>query len=523
MCGIFAYLSKEKINLEKLRLNGSRCQYRGPDSTIEKYFKINDQYLYFMFHRLAINGLSEKSNQPMCLETLKKYTLICNGEIYNYKELAKKYNIILTTGSDCEIIIHLVNQIGIEDTIKQLDGVFSFVLINEKTKQLIIGHDPIGIRSLYWSSNGETIGISSELKCLNRLDKDIEIFPPGHYCIYDLESNIINLHKYYYFVYKDIIDTEDNIINNIKIKLEKAVDKRLMSDRHIGCLLSGGLDSSIVTAIMAKKLGANNLKTFAIGLEGSPDLLAAQKVADYLGTDHTSIIVTIDEMLEGIKQTIYHIESYDTTTVRASTPMYLLSKYIKEHSDITVIMSGEGSDEASGSYLYFHNAPNAEEFKKETIRLIEDVQYFDVIRCDKTTAAAGLEVRVPFFDKDFINYYMGIDPSLKMIRNGMEKFLLRKAFEDELPKEIVWRRKEGFSDGVSTKTKTWYEIIQDHVETLYDEIPEYQHLQPKLKETLWYRDIFDTYFPNCEKILPYYWMPKWSGDLDDPSGRLIIN
>tara|TARA_B110000208_G_scaffold22116_1_gene28074 strand:- start:38 stop:1609 length:1572 start_codon:yes stop_codon:yes gene_type:complete len=523
MCGIFAYLSKKKINLDVLRLNGSRCQYRGPDSTDEKYMKLNDNYLYFMFHRLAINGLSKEGNQPMCLEHLKKYTLICNGEIYNYKELAEKYDIELTTGSDCEIIIHLVNLIGIEDTIKQLDGVFSFALINIKTKQLYIGHDPIGIRALYWSSNGDNLGIASELKCLNKLDKDVELFPPGHYCIYDLESGIINLHKYYNFVYNDVIDNEDNIIKNIKIKLEKAVNKRLMSDRPVGCLLSGGLDSSIVTSIMAKKVGAKNLATFSIGLEGSPDLIAAQKVADYLGTNHTSITVTIEEMLAGIESTIYHIESYDTTTVRASTPMYLLSKYIKKYSDITVILSGEGSDEASGSYLYFHNAPNKEEFKKETIRLIEDVRYFDVIRCDKTTAGAGLEVRVPFFDKEFIDYYMGIDPSLKMVRNGMEKYLLRKAFEDDLPKEIVWRRKEGFSDGVSTKTKTWYEIIQEHVETIYDEIPKYEHLQPKLKETLWYRQLYDTYFPNCEKVIPYYWMPKWSGNLDDPSGRLIID
>ena len=523
MCGIFAYLSKKKITLDILRLNGNRCQYRGPDITSEKYMKLNNKYLYLLFHRLAINGLTKKGNQPLCLEHLIQYTLICNGEIYNYKKLAEKYNIKLTTGSDCEIIIHLVNLIGIEATIKQLDGVFSFVLINIKTKQLYIGHDSIGIRALYWSPNGENLGIASELKCLNKLDKDVELFSPGHYCIYDLESGIINLHKYYNFVYKDIKDTEDNIINNIKNKLIKAVDKRLMSDRPIGCLLSGGLDSSIVTAIMAKKVGAKNLKTFSIGLEGSPDLLAAQKVADYLGTIHTSVTVTIKEMLDAIPTTIYHIESYDTTTVRASVPMYLLSKYIKKHTDITVILSGEGSDEASGSYLYFHNAPTSEEFKKETIRLIEDVQHFDVTRCDKTTAGAGLEVRVPFFDKEFINYYMGIDPNLKMVRDGMEKYLLRKAFENELPKDIVWRRKEGFSDGVSTKTKTWYEIIQEHVESMYDDIPEYEHLQPKIKETLWYRQLYDTYYPNCERIVPYYWMPLWSGNLDDPSGRLIID
>mgnify|MGYP003387551089 CR=1 FL=1 len=522
MCGIFAYLTKKNINLELLRKNGIKCQHRGPDNTSEKLMKLYNNNLYFMFHRLSINGLSEKGNQPMCLDNLSKYTLICNGEIYNYKILADKYKINLTTGSDCEIIIHLVDLLGIEEAIKQLDGVFSFVLFNIENNKLYIGHDPIGIRALYWSYNKETLGIASELKCLNDLDKDIKIFPPGHYCVYDLNNNKIDLYKYYNFIYQDIKDTEENIIKNIRIKLELAVDKRLMSDRPVGCLLSGGLDSSIVTSIMAKKVGAKNLKTFSIGLEGSPDLIAAQKVADYLGTNHTSITVSIEEMLEGIKTTIYHIESYDTTTVRASTPMFLLSKYIKNNTDITVILSGEGSDEASGSYLYFHNAPNPEEFKKETIRLIQDVQHFDVTRCDKTTAGAGLEVRVPFFDKEFINYYMGIDPSKKMVRDGMEKYLLRKAFEDDLPNEIVWRRKEGFSDGVSTKTKTWYEIIQEHVEDIYDNIPKYEHLQPKLKESLWYRHIFDIYYPNCEKIVPYYWMPRWCGNLDDPSGRLII-
>ena len=216
-------------------------------------------------------------------------------------------------------------------------------------------------------------------------------------------------------------------------------------------------------------------------------------------------------MLDAIERTIYQIESYDITTIRASVPMLLLSEYIRDNSDIKVLLSGEGSDEASGSYLYFHNAPDPQSFQDECIRLLQDVQYFDVLRGDKTTAGAGLEIRVPFFDKEFINYYMSIDPSLKMVRNNYEKFLLRKAFEKELPQEIAWRRKEGFSDGVSRVELPWYQIIENYTMSNFN-----------MNEKDWYKQVFNRFYPNNENIIPYYWMPKWSGNLENPSGRLII-
>lgn len=540
MCGIFTILSHNKnVDYEKLKSNGLKCQHRGPDNTKHELIYKNDYQLFFMFHRLSINGLSPSGNQPMSLSQYDGIKLMCNGEIYNYKKLAEKYNINLITGSDCEIIIHLYKLIGIDECIKQLDGVFSFVIFDTLENKFIIGHDPIGIRSLYWHwcENKETfkidISLASELKCLNEIVDDdfhkVEMYPPGSYTVYDINADKLTTTKYYSLSFDSLSfdnlhDNTPDIIKNIKDKLYSAVNKRLLSDRKIGCLLSGGLDSSIITYLTASIIGPDNLKTFSIGLEGSEDLIAAQKVADYLKTDHTSIVVSQEDLLNAIEPTIKQIESYDITTVRASTPMYLISKYIHENTDIVVILSGEGSDEASGSYLYFHNAPSPEEFQKESLRLINDVQYFDVLRGDKTTAGNGLEIRVPFFDKEFINYYMSINPEKKMIQHGYEKYYLRKAFENDLPKEIVWRRKEGFSDGVSSMEKPWYSIIQEHIKkfNLVNE-NNYTYLKPIDNESLWYRDIFEKYYPSNEKIVPYFWMPKWIDNVNNPSGRLFMD
>lgn len=530
MCGIFSYLTNtHDINYEDYKKNGLKCQHRGPDNTKHEMIYNDDCQIFFMFHRLSINGLSESGNQPMVLPNCPHLKLMCNGEIYNYKNLANEYNINLITGSDCEIILQLYNIIGIE-CINKFDGVFSFILYDDLEKKYIIGHDPIGIRSLYWYNeiidDKLNIAVSSELKSLNELknikSENIKMFPPGSYCELNIKTKDLTMQKYYNLPQKIIYEEEDKIIKNIKDKLHDAVNKRLLSDRKIGCLLSGGLDSSIITYLTANIVGGENLKTFSIGLKGSEDLIAAEKVAKYLKTDHTSIELSEEELIEAIEPTIKQIESYDITTVRASTPMYLLSKYIKENTDIIVILSGEGSDEASGSYLYFHNAPNSTEFQDECIRLINDVQYFDVLRGDKTTAGNGLEIRVPFFDKNFINYYMSIDPNKKMVKNNYEKYLLRKAFENNLPKEIVWRRKEGFSDGVSSMGKPWYTIIQEYIKkNIVLEENNYDYLKPLDSESLWYRNIFMKYYPNNEKILPYYWMPKWS-NVNNPSGRLFM-
>ena len=511
MCGIFAYLTKNvEINDEILRENGLKCQHRGPDNTKDFKQIINNYKLYIMFHRLAINGITKEGDQPIHVNNC---ILICNGEIYNYRELVLKYNLdknILCGHSDCEVIIHLYKKIGIDNMIRELDGVFSFILYDFMTNKFIIGHDPIGVRSLYWFYDDSEMGIASEMKCLTNFSKNITMYPPGTYTEFSINTEEIKTVNYYNFIYPEINENENIIMDNIRFKVGQAVKKRLMSEEPIGCLLSGGFDSSLITALTIKEIG--KIKTFSIGLADSPDIIAAQKVADYLQTDHTSVILTEEEMLNGIEATIKQIESYDITTIRASTPMLLLSKYIKKNTNIKVILSGEGADETSGSYLYFHNAPNPEAFKKETIRLVKDNQYFDILRADKTTAGAGLEIRVPFYDKEFVNYYMSINPKFKMVRNGYEKYLLRKTFEDELPEEIVWRRKDGFSDGISKKDKPWYETINEYTTSNFN-----------MNEKNYYKHIFDKYYPGLDDIIPYYWMPKWCGDIINPSNRLIID
>ena len=378
----------------------------------------------------------------------------------------------------------------IDTLCNSLDGVFGFVLYDNSQKKIIMGHDPYGIRSLYFYHDKDDFGISSEMKCLYDLSRNIVFYPPGSYSIFDIDTNNLITNKYYDLIYP-VVEYDENIsIQNIRKILNMSVEKRMITDRPIGCLLSGGLDSSI------------------IALNGSPDLYHAENVANHLKTDHTIVLVSEKQMLDAIERTIYQIESYDITTIRASVPMLLLSEYIRDNSDIKVLLSGEGSDEASGSYLYFHNAPDPQSFQDECIRLLQDVQYFDVLRGDKTTAGAGLEIRVPFFDKTFMEYYMSILPEKKMVRDGMEKYLLRKAFENDLPKDVVWRRKDGFSDGVPSFDKPWHEIIEEYAQKKFN-----------MNETDMYKHIYDKYYSGVENI-PYMWMPKWSNS-KDPSNRSI--
>ena len=506
MCGIFASIThNSEYELDFLRDQGNKCSHRGPDSTRETLYQSSNYDVFFQFHRLAINGLSDKSNQPF---EIGSSSLICNGEIYNYKELAKEHNITLETDSDCEIILHLYHLLGI-NMITLLDGVFAFIILNRDTNIIHVGHDPLGIRSLYMCENTDGLLISSELKCLSVFPGKKQLVKPGSIFHYDLLTKSSMSQTYFHLVFTPRYFNDIDSISMIKETLYNSVKKRLLSDRPVGALLSGGLDSSIIVSLMCKMMKPSNIKTFSIGFKGSPDLVAADIVAKYLGTNHTSIIVSEQDMLEAIEPTIKQIESYDTTTVRASVPMYLLSKYIKEKTDIKVILSGEGSDELSGSYLYFHKAPSPKHFQDECIRLVKDVQHFDVLRGDKTTAGNGLEIRVPFFDKTFVKEYMSVDPKLKIVRNGYEKFLLRKAYEDDLPHDIVWRRKDGFSDGVSSNEKPWYQVIEDYTKG------------KKYTEKQYYLELFKKYYNGCEYICPYEWLPRWVNQIN-PSGRLIL-
>ena len=448
----------------------------------------------------------------------------------------------LESGSDCEIILHMIERFGILETLKSLDGVFAFVYYDRVTETFYVARDPFGVRSLYIGlTRKNNVVFSSELKSMDELVSTCDQFRPGHYMIIHKDTTDYTPVPYFEYEFPLIdkhyegdptpfVSEMSRVMFEAKVKnlLTNAVDKRLMAERPIGCLLSGGLDSSLVTALVAKHFPRGKLKTFSIGLPGSEDLRYARLVADHLGTDHHEVVVTEKQMLQFIEKDIYQIETYDTTTIRASVPMLMLSHYIQAYTDIKVVYSGEGSDEASGSYLYFHNAPSPEEFQEECIRLLKDMHMYDVLRCDKSTAGAGLEVRVPFLDLEFLKYYMSIPPEYKMPHKGIEKYLLRKAFDgtDLLPREVLWRMKEGFSDGCSSKKRSWYQIIQEWVETQITdeeferEAPTYFN-PPKFKEALYYRQVFSKLFKDRDNTVPYYWLPKWSGDISEPSARVL--
>lgn len=509
MCGIFGEIRRinslnDRFDLKDTEELAMKSKHRGPDNTCDYFSTYHSYHLYFVFHRLSINGLDEKSNQPM---RIRNTVLLCNGEIYNYKELAKEYQLDLMTNSDCEIISLLYERIGIQ-CIRLLDGVFTFLLYDNKNGLIYVGHDPIGVRSGYMINTESRFLVSSEMKSLPDSDA-IKMIAPGSYIEFNLNNHQVETFQYFNLEFPIKYREDEVACSILRELLHASVKKRLMSDQPMGCLLSGGIDSSIICYLVNQMLSPRKLDTFSIGLENSPDLIHAEKVALYLGTNHTSFIVTEKEMLDAIDPTIKQIESYDTTTVRASVPMYLLSKKIRDTTDIKVIFSGEGADELSGSYLYFHNAPNAEAFQEECLRLVKDVQHFDVLRGDKTTAGNGLEIRVPFFDKEFVREYMSIDPQLKLVRDGCEKYLLRKTFEGKLPNDVVWRRKDGFSDGVSKGVRPWYQIIHEYTTSKYN-----------LSEDEYYHNVFDKYYPFRQYIVPYQWLPKWT-DQTNPSNRLI--
>lgn len=525
MCGIFAFLSKLGIISPNKRecfiKNCETTKHRGPDNT--KYLDLNENKLLFGFHRLAINDITSTGDQPLSLDN--KYWLICNGEIYNHNELAQKYNFKTKGHSDCEIILHLYNAFGIKKALEEISGYFAFALWDEELSKLIIARDPIGVRQLYIADDNESVCICSEMKGIPTSCTNLKQFPPG--CFWENGEYTI----YYNYEYPQMNPSEMSINDQmVKIRslFEDAVTKRFMFERPFGVFLSGGLDSSLVAALVAKQNAPNPIHSFSIGMAGSTDLAKARIVAEHISSIHHEVIVTPEDMLSAIPEVVKQIETWDTTTVRASVPMYLLSKYIKENTDIVVVFSGEGSDEASGSYLYFHRAPSDVAFQQECVRLLTDLCYFDCLRCDKSTAGNGLEVRVPFLDKEFIREYMRVPVEWKRPRDGMEKWFIRKAFDGLglLPDEILWRKKEAFSDGVSSTEKSWFQIIQDHVDSLisneeFNDNRTCLEPEPQLKESYYYRKLFDNYYPGRANTIPYYWLPKWSGDTKDPSARVL--
>ena len=554
MCGIFSILNNDNDFTDKFVTDQFlKGKNRGPEHTSLKNITIKCE---FGFHRLAINGLNVESNQPIIIDEI---SLICNGEIYNYKELYELMDITATTDSDCEIIIHLYKKYGIDQTLQMLDGVFAFILcdysINNLESKIFIARDPFGVRPLYkltpkhMNNSFDNICVfASELKVLSNFynglidTHNIQHFQPGTYSQYKLpfkvsakwqliEENII-YHSNGFNSIMHLSELEQVIILNIQYHFINAVKKRVINtDRPVACLLSGGLDSSLVTALVSKELQNSNtiLSTFSIGLKDSEDLKYAKIVADYLGTKHREIIITEQTIFDNIPNVIKAIETFDTTTVRASIGNYLLGKYITNFSDAKVIFNGDGSDELTGGYLYMNLADNCVEFDRETRRLIKDIHMFDVLRSDKCISSHGLEPRTPFLDRTFVNYYLGIHPSIRFHTpdNKMEKHLLRMAFSSSyyltekniplLPDEILWRKKEAFSDGIS-KTNSFAQIIETFLSEDEELIKKISSSIGNTLEQKYYRYLFDSFYPNTSNIVPYMWMPKYI-KATDPSAR----
>tara|TARA_Y100000389_G_scaffold204091_2_gene254958 strand:- start:3207 stop:4841 length:1635 start_codon:yes stop_codon:yes gene_type:complete len=533
MCGIFAILNQEIDNhIYKAFLSG---QSRGPEDSILLTGNKNDNYI-LGFHRLAINGLNSESSQPLRFLECK---LICNGEIYNYKELAKEYNITLNTQSDCEIIIHLYKKLGILETLNNLDGVFAFILIDETDKKVFVARDRFGVRPLFEHTiemfENEIYIFASEAKVLknlnNKEENKIQPFLPGTFKQFNYKYDSYQfIFSNYYYYYPDNYLSIPNLNEYIIESFEQAIIKRIVhtTDRPIACLLSGGLDSSIVCALVSQYY-QHTLETYSIGLEGSEDLKYAQLVADYLGTKHTNIIVSENEFFEAIPEVIYTIESYDTTTVRASVGNYLIGKYIKENSNAKVIFNGDGSDELMGGYIYFNSCPNHQDFDNECKRLLNDIHYFDVLRSDRCISSHGLEPRTPFLDYKWVNAYLSIKPELRFQGKNIEKFLFRNAFHtlrpNLLPHDILWRNKEAFSDGVSSINRSWFEIINEKINYLYNYTYIYEKIQPYLTnnntlEKAYYKFLFEKYFKNLDHLIPYFWMPRFIHS-NDASARTL--
>lgn len=546
MCGIVGIFDLKK-NAEELRsqaLQMSRRQrHRGPDwSGI-----FMSENAIMVHERLSI--VDPTSGRQPLFSADGKLVLAVNGEIYNHKELRKnlKEPYEFLTHSDCEVILALYREKGI-DFLEDLNGIFAFALYDKEKDQYLIARDHMGIIPLYmgWDEWGNFY-VSSELKCINGVCKKIREFLPGHY----LYSKDGEQKKWYHREWTDYEAVKNNKsdVTVLRKALEDAVHRQLMSDVPYGVLLSGGLDSSIISAV-AKKFAARRVETedlkdawwpqlhsFAVGLKESPDLAAARKVAEHIGTVHHEVNFTIEEGLDALRDVIYHIETYDVTTIRASTPMYLLARVIKSMG-VKMVLSGEGSDELFGGYLYFHKAPDPKAFHEETVRKLGKLHLYDCLRANKSLAAWGVEGRVPFLDKEFMDVAMRLNPADKMAGNGkIEKYILRKAFEDYLPKEVAWRQKEQFSDGVGyswidTLKKITAEQVSD------DQLKHAAHRfpinTPTTKEEYYYRNIFSELFPGdeaarcvpfeksvaCSTAIALEWDEAFK-KMQDPSGRAV--
>lgn len=518
MCG-FVFSSDKAVKRDVFEEALDSLFHRGPDDVeLEEA-----QSAFLGFTRLAIMDLSHAGDQPFFYND---HYYMCNGEIYNYAELERGHAFDYKSSSDCEVLMPLFEKYGMPEMLNMLDGEFAFIIYNRKTEDVIAARDPMGIRPLFYgyTENGK-ICFASEVKALQKMCKKIKALPPGTYYKEGKIESYLDLAK------DQQVSTDgfEECTKKINELLSEGIIKRLNADAPVGFLLSGGLDSSLVCSV-AQKHSDKPIKTFAVGMsEDAIDLKYAKEVALHIGSDHTEVYITKNDVLEALDEVVYHLESYDITTIRASVGMYLVCRYIRENTDIKVLMTGEVSDEIFG-YKYTDFAPSADEFQKEAQKRVRELYEYDVLRADRCIAANSLEARVPFSDTAFVEYVMSIDPKIKMNTYGQGKYLLRKAFEgDYLPQSILYREKAAFSDAVG---HSLVDYLKEKAESLYTDEDvkqagsKYKHATPFTKESLMYREIFENTYPGRSELVRDFWMPnsQWENcDVKDPSARVLPN
>ena len=556
MCGIWAYiklLKYKNVDNSKLFQDFWNLKPRGPDNSyLENYGDV-----WIGFHRLAILDTSFKSNQPFVFQEKERTVIfICNGEIYNFRELIEKYDLPINTDSDCMTIPELYlkytrNEGDVKDFFdlfqNNIKGEFAFVMFEfdrlKNLKKIFASRDQIGIRPLYTNTTiTDELIFSSEVKGTNSYDGEISEFPPGCITLYNFDDFGKQVDKTIYtfknvYIQDNFTSSEEYHLQSVKNAVINSVKRRLDSDRPLAFLLSGGVDSSLVASISAKLLGYP-IRTFCCGMNEGTDLIYARKVAEHIRSNHTEVLFTPQDGLDAIRDVIWKTETWDTTTVRASVGQYIVSKYIGTKTDAKVVLVGEGPDEVCSSYLFNWYAPSGKALHQTALEYVENIHYFDSRRGDRCLSGWGLEGRVPLLDPEFIEAYWNIPAEMRMPQyKGIEKWWLRKAFDgtDLLPNEVLYRTKEAFSDGVSSKEKSWFQIIQEYVESfvsdkdLENAANIYPHCTPQTKEAFYYRRVFCEFFgENRQTIIPHYWQPKWNADGEevteyvDPSARTLF-
>lgn len=547
MCGIFAIVYDAEgsaMDMKRVEDGFAEIRMRGPDRSTMTEARLTADSGYRVrlgFHRLAIMDTSSAGDQPMARPTVPGVTVVCNGEIYNWQQLAKLRQPAwpLTSSCDCEVLPYMYREYGFSGMLPHLEGYFGMVLHDANTGMVYAARDPQGVRPLFMGQFSGGIAFASELKALHGFCEHVAQVPPQCYIAYDGKS--MRLTQWYSWPDPAVVSPRRSFGQEllpdypaqVRAAFTRAVQIRVSADRPIAALLSGGLDSSLVAALVQREMTktGRRLKTFSIGFEGATDLRYAKMVAEHIGSDHTEIVCTEADFLSVIPEVIRCIESYDTTSVRASVGNYLVARYVALNSDCKVLFNGDYSDEVFMSYQYASKCTDVDEFDAENRKLLSNIHYFDSLRSDRCISGWGLEARTPFADRRFIETVLLIPPRLKLHHDKIEKKLLRDAFAESglLPEAVVWRRKEAFSDGVSKQEKSWAKVVQDHVDTKVTDTEfaaekgRFQYCPPILKESYYYRVLFEQFYPGRGEVIPYFWLPnpKWCGEVVDPSARVL--